>query len=198
MASDAAQGFYGPQMKQFAGVLDGAGVPMAIIPTALGHSWEAARTLVPTISSSSRAGWSAWASSRPPAEGRERARCYPEVPELAFRVLEARPGSDCTMARTKFVTPEALIVISTDGYFDVFPLGARVPNARPAYRGTVDLLDRDVRAGDRSSSGPIPSPCGWPSPLGPRSTAPPRSAGRWGQAATASRSSRRPEPDRGG
>jgi S-formylglutathione hydrolase FrmB len=49
MASDAAQGFYGPQMKQFAGVLDGAGVPMAIIPTALGHSWEAARTLVPTM-----------------------------------------------------------------------------------------------------------------------------------------------------
>jgi len=71
------------------------------------------------------------------------------VPELPFRVLEARPGSDCTMARTKFVTPEALIVISTDGYFDVFPLGARVPNARPAYRGTVDLLDREVRAGDR-------------------------------------------------
>jgi S-formylglutathione hydrolase FrmB len=49
MASDAAQGFYGPQLKQFAGVLDGAGVPMAIIPTALGHSWEAARTLVPTM-----------------------------------------------------------------------------------------------------------------------------------------------------
>jgi hypothetical protein len=49
MVSDAAQGFYGPQMKQFAGVLDGAGVPMAIIPTALGHSWEAARTLVPTM-----------------------------------------------------------------------------------------------------------------------------------------------------
>jgi esterase/lipase superfamily enzyme len=49
MASDAAQGFYGPQMKQFAGVLDGAGVAMAIIPTALGHSWEAARTLVPTM-----------------------------------------------------------------------------------------------------------------------------------------------------
>jgi hypothetical protein len=71
------------------------------------------------------------------------------VPELPFRVLEARPGSDCIMARTKFVTPEALIVISTDGYFDVFPLGARVPNARPAYRGTVDLLDREVRAGDR-------------------------------------------------
>ena len=49
MASDADQGFYGPQMKQFAGVLDSAGVPMAVIPTALGHSWEAARTLVPTM-----------------------------------------------------------------------------------------------------------------------------------------------------
>jgi hypothetical protein len=49
MASDAAQGFYGPQMKQFAGVLDGAGVPMTIIPTALGHSCEVGRTLVPTM-----------------------------------------------------------------------------------------------------------------------------------------------------
>ena len=53
------------------------------------------------------------------------------------------------MARTKFATPEALIVVSTDGYFDVFPSGERVPNSRPAYRGTVDQLDRDVRTGNQ-------------------------------------------------
>ena len=53
------------------------------------------------------------------------------------------------MARTKFATPEALIVISTDGYFDVYPSGERVVNAKPAYRGTIDQLDRDVRAGNR-------------------------------------------------
>ncbi len=53
------------------------------------------------------------------------------------------------MARTKFATPEALIVVSTDGYFDVYPSGKRVANSRPAYRGTIDLLDRDVRTGNR-------------------------------------------------
>ena len=53
------------------------------------------------------------------------------------------------MARTKFATPEALIVISTDGYFDVYPSGERVANAKPAYRGTIDQLDRDVRASNR-------------------------------------------------
>ena len=49
MASDVNQGFYGPQMLKFAHVLDGAGVAMTIIPTPLRHSWEAARTLLPTM-----------------------------------------------------------------------------------------------------------------------------------------------------
>ena len=53
------------------------------------------------------------------------------------------------MARTKFTTPEALIVISTDGYFDVYPSGRLLANVSPAYRGTIDLLDRDVRTGNR-------------------------------------------------
>jgi len=53
------------------------------------------------------------------------------------------------MARTKFATPEALVVVSTDGYFDVYPSGDRAANTRPAYRGTIDQLDRDVRAGNR-------------------------------------------------
>lgn len=49
IAADADQGFYGLQMKQFAAVLDGAHVPMTIIQTPLGHSWQAARTLLPTM-----------------------------------------------------------------------------------------------------------------------------------------------------
>lgn len=53
------------------------------------------------------------------------------------------------MARTKFATPEALIVISTDGYFDVHPSGQLLANVTPAFRGTIDLLDRDVRTGNR-------------------------------------------------
>jgi hypothetical protein len=49
MAADPTQGFYGPQMEKFAAVLQGVGVPMAIIPTPLGHSWDAARQLLPTM-----------------------------------------------------------------------------------------------------------------------------------------------------
>ena len=53
------------------------------------------------------------------------------------------------MARTKFTTPEGLVVVSTDGYFDVYPSGVRPASDRPAYRGTIDLLDREVRLGNR-------------------------------------------------
>jgi enterochelin esterase-like enzyme len=49
MASDPKAGLYGPQIKQFAAVLHGAHVSMSIFPTPLGHSWEAARTLLPTM-----------------------------------------------------------------------------------------------------------------------------------------------------
>ena len=49
MEADPTQGFYGPQMARFAAVLHAAGVPMALIPTPLGHSWTAARTLLPTM-----------------------------------------------------------------------------------------------------------------------------------------------------
>lgn len=47
--ADPTQGFYGPQMARFAAVLHAAGVPMAIIPTPLGHSWAGARRFVPTM-----------------------------------------------------------------------------------------------------------------------------------------------------
>ena len=49
LASNPDAGLYGPQIKQFAAVLHGAGVSMAIFPTPLGHSFEAARTLLPAM-----------------------------------------------------------------------------------------------------------------------------------------------------
>ena len=49
MEADPTQGFYGPQMAKLAAVLHGAGVPMALFPTPLGHSWYATRQLVPTM-----------------------------------------------------------------------------------------------------------------------------------------------------
>ena len=49
MEADPTQGFYGPQMAKFAAVLRGAGVPMALFPTPLGHSWAGARRIVPTM-----------------------------------------------------------------------------------------------------------------------------------------------------
>jgi hypothetical protein len=49
MTADPTQGFYGPQMAQFAAVLHSAGASMAIIPSTLGHSWDAARQFVPTM-----------------------------------------------------------------------------------------------------------------------------------------------------
>lgn len=52
------------------------------------------------------------------------------------------------MARTPFLTPDALIVVSTDGYFDVFPAATRPPNARPVYRGALAELGPGVRGQD--------------------------------------------------
>jgi hypothetical protein len=51
------------------------------------------------------------------------------------------------MARRPFLTSEALIVVSSDGYFDVFPT-ARRANARPAYRGLVAELGPTLRGLD--------------------------------------------------
>jgi enterochelin esterase-like enzyme len=49
MTADPTQGFYGPQMAQFAAALHSAGASMAIIPSTLGHSWDSARQFVPTM-----------------------------------------------------------------------------------------------------------------------------------------------------
>jgi enterochelin esterase-like enzyme len=48
-SADPANHFYGDQITAFAGVLDAAGVPMAILPTPLGHSWAAVREQLPDM-----------------------------------------------------------------------------------------------------------------------------------------------------
>ncbi len=52
------------------------------------------------------------------------------------------------MARRPFATPGALIVVSSDGYFDVFPPTLRRPNDKPAYRGVLAELGQAVRGSD--------------------------------------------------
>ena len=44
------------------------------------------------------------------------------------------------MARTPFASPEALVVVSSDGHFDVYPTSGRRSNDRPAYRGALAEL----------------------------------------------------------
>jgi len=52
------------------------------------------------------------------------------------------------MARTSFSAPEARIVVSTDGYFDVYPASARSNGDKPAYRGRIAELGAGVRGVD--------------------------------------------------
>jgi hypothetical protein len=53
-----------------------------------------------------------------------------------------------TMARTSFSPPEATIVVSSDGYFDVYPSSARSNGDKPAYRGVVAELGQEIRGID--------------------------------------------------
>jgi hypothetical protein len=52
------------------------------------------------------------------------------------------------VARKPFRTAEAMIVVSSDGYFDVFPPQARVENDKPPYRGVIAELGPTVRSQD--------------------------------------------------
>jgi hypothetical protein len=52
------------------------------------------------------------------------------------------------MARTPFTSPEATIVVSSDGYFDVYPATARTNGDKPAYRGRLVELGSDIRGID--------------------------------------------------
>jgi len=49
------------------------------------------------------------------------------------------------MARTAFFSPDARIVVSSDGYFDVYPLTGRSNGNRPAYRGHLAELGTGIR-----------------------------------------------------
>ena len=52
------------------------------------------------------------------------------------------------MARTSFSPAEAIIVVSTDGYFDVYPSTTRSDGDRPAYRGVLAELGAGIRGAD--------------------------------------------------
>lgn len=51
------------------------------------------------------------------------------------------------MSRTSFSSPEASIVVSSDGYFDVYPVDS-TKLSRPAYRGRIVELGAGFRAID--------------------------------------------------
>ena len=52
------------------------------------------------------------------------------------------------MGRTPFSPPEANIVVSTDGYFDVYPSFDRSNGDKPAYRGQLAELGPAIRGTD--------------------------------------------------
>ena len=52
------------------------------------------------------------------------------------------------MARTPFASPEARIVVSSDGFFDVYPTSVRTDGDKPAYRGLLAELGAGIRGGD--------------------------------------------------
>ena len=49
------------------------------------------------------------------------------------------------MARTPFSSPEANVVVCSDGYFDVYPPIDRSSGDRPAYRGRLAELGAGIR-----------------------------------------------------
>ncbi len=54
------------------------------------------------------------------------------------------------MTRRSFLSPEATIVVSSDGYFDVYPPVGRTNGDKPAYRGRLNELGPGIgAAGDR-------------------------------------------------
>jgi hypothetical protein len=52
------------------------------------------------------------------------------------------------MSRTPFSPPESNIVVSTDGYFDVYPSSDRSNGDKPAYRGQLAELGAGIRGAD--------------------------------------------------
>ena len=52
------------------------------------------------------------------------------------------------MSRTSFTSPATTIVVSTDGYFDVYPPTGRANGDKPKYRGRLAELGAGIRGLD--------------------------------------------------
>lgn len=52
------------------------------------------------------------------------------------------------MARTPFSSPDASVVVCSDGYFDVYPSIPRTDGDKPAYRGVLAELGAGIRGSD--------------------------------------------------
>ena len=52
------------------------------------------------------------------------------------------------MSRTSFASSETTIVVSSDGYFDVYPPVPRTNSDKPAYRGRLNELGAGIRGAD--------------------------------------------------
>jgi hypothetical protein len=52
------------------------------------------------------------------------------------------------VSRRSFTSPETTIVVSSDGYFDVYPPVARSNGDKPAYRGRLNELGAGIRGAD--------------------------------------------------
>jgi hypothetical protein len=52
------------------------------------------------------------------------------------------------MSRRSFPSSETTIVVSPNGYFDVYPPVARTNNDKPAYRGRLSELGPGIRGAD--------------------------------------------------
>ena len=52
------------------------------------------------------------------------------------------------MSRRSFSSPATNIVVSTEGYFDVYPPVARTQGDKPAYRGGIGELGTGIRGLD--------------------------------------------------
>ena len=88
-----------------------------------------------------------------PLHGLTKCPCGPIVEASRLRRVTisspaARGRLDPLVARRSFRTADALIVVSTDGYFDVFPPVDRTPNDKPNYRGVLAELGPTVRGHD--------------------------------------------------
>lgn len=66
--------------------------------------------------------------------------------------------------------PESTVVVSTDGYFDVYPPVTRTDGDKPAYRGRISELGAGIRGADDRLA------------VRPSSTALAEAVGRWSSA----------------